>query len=217
MGECDSNPKYMLVNCATSCVAEIKKQKAMKARVEAVQSFYDLQAKDIDGNVVDFGKAFKNKVVVVANVASECGYTDSHYKGMTKLYRDVTRSPDYVRDTFEIVAFPCNQFGKQEPGTPAEIKEFAKTQYNVQFRLMDKVDVNGANADLVYAYLKSVGGVDSITWNFATYFVVDADGNVEAYSGINPQDLKSTILHLLKQKKKTTTTTGESDGEEEEL
>jgi glutathione peroxidase len=95
-----------------------------------------------------------------------------------------------------ILAFPCNQFGAQEPDTNENILEFAHG-YDVDFSMMDKIDVNGANASLVYKYLKAKAGPAIIAWNFATYFVVAPDGTIESHSGIEPLELKDEALGLL--------------------
>jgi glutathione peroxidase len=130
--------------------------------------------------------------VKVVNVASECGYTDSHYKGLVKLWRQVEPTKQ-----INILGFPCNQFGHQEPGSAEEIYEFARDEYGVEFTMMEKVDVNGPNASIVYKYLKSKAGPGSIAWNFATYFVISPDGTVESHSGVQPMDLKDRLLDLV--------------------
>lgn len=100
-------------------------------------------------------------------------------------------------EAVEILAFPCNQFGAQEPDDPSDIKEFAMHK-GVEFRMMDKVDVNGPNASIVYRYLKyKSGGPKTIEWNFATYFVVAPDGRISSHSDVEPMDLKETALQFL--------------------
>jgi glutathione peroxidase len=187
-GECTSNPGYMLQACANACGEVDEEQRSIQEKLKAVGSFYDLKCNDLDGNPVNFAD-FRGKVVVVVNVASQCGYTESHYRGLVQLFEDVREGGA------EILAFPCNQFGRQEPGSADEIKAFAASK-GVTFRMMEKVDVNGAGAHLVYLYLKDQAGISSITWNFATYFVVSPDGDVESYTGVEPMDL-SKIVQLL--------------------
>lgn len=155
-----------------------------------ISSFFDLEAKDIDGEVVKFDQ-FQGKVTVVVNVASYCGYTESHYNGLVALYNEVKDS-----GTVEILAFPCNQFGKQEPEECPTIKKFAEKK-GVEFRMMDKIDVNGPTASKVYKYLKRESGISTITWNFAAYFVVGPEGNVQGFSGVEPLELKDTIGELI--------------------
>jgi glutathione peroxidase len=189
-GECDNNANFMYTDCATSCDIAEKDSALAKSKIVGINSFYDLQAKDIDGNVLDFGSLFKDKVVVLTNVASYCGYTASHYASLVQLWSIVADKP------VEILAFPCNQFGKQEPGTAREIKEFAAEQ-GVNFRIMSKINVNGANADPVYLWLKDQAGPAAIQWNFATYFVVSPEGTVESHSGVEPMDLMPRITELM--------------------
>jgi hypothetical protein len=103
MGECDNNPGYMLNNCKKECDEILKNNEELKKKFESV-SFYDLSARDIDGTEIKFD-SFQNKVVVITNVASYCGYTESHYRGLVELYSDIQSEP------VQILAFPCNQFG----------------------------------------------------------------------------------------------------------
>mmetsp|Transcript_694 Transcript_694/g.1107 ORF Transcript_694/g.1107 Transcript_694/m.1107 type:complete len:228 (+) Transcript_694:147-830(+) len=190
-GECDNNPGYMLENCATSCNEVAKQALKDAAELEGISSFFDLTANDIFGKPVDFS-AFRGKVTLVVNVASECGYTDSHYTGLVKLWKQVEPTKQ-----INILAFPCNQFGRQEPGSSEEILEFVRDEYGVEFTMMEKVNVNGPNASIVYKYLKSKAGPGSITWNFATYYVISPDGSVQAHSGVEPLDLKDQLMSLL--------------------
>lgn len=151
----------MLVNCATSC-AKLEKQNTDDAKaLEAITSFFNLSAYDIQGNLVDFSK-FQGQVTIVVNVASYCGYTDEHYKQLVELWSQFRDS-----GKVNILAFPCNQFGGQEPESNSEILRFSLTK-GVDFQMMSKVNVNGANASLVYKYLKKVAGPTTIGWNFAT-------------------------------------------------
>lgn len=191
-GECESNPNFMLPNCATSCHQVQQANANALKKLKTIQSFYDLSAHDLQGNLIPFSD-FRNKVVILTNVASYCGYTASHYRSLVQLWKTVTQ--DYPNQV-EILAFPCNQFGQQEPGTPAEIQEFAKQQ-GVKFRMMQKINVNGPDTSLVYLYLKQQAGPAVITWNFATYYVVaPPDGTVEAFSGVEPMDLQHRIAEL---------------------
>jgi glutathione peroxidase len=134
----------------------------------SIAGIYEFKVKDIDGKDVSLSE-FKGKVLLIVNVASKCGYT-SQYKGLQELYEK------YKDQGFVILAFPCNQFRGQEPGTNAEIKEFCSTTYNVTFSLMDKVDVNGPKAIPLYNYLTRIFGEQiPIKWNF-TKFLVGRDG-----------------------------------------
>ena len=190
--ECDNNPGYMRQNCQTSCDKWDRKMGAeSNASIAHITNFFQLSADDIDGNRFDF-ENLQGKITVVVNVASQCGYTESHYRGLVELY-------DSVKDTeaVEILAFPSNQFGRQEPGTCEQIKRFAVEEKGVEFRMMYKIDVNGANTSDVYRFLKREAGPKAITWNFATYFVISPTGKVRSYSGVEPMDLKELIDGLM--------------------
>lgn len=189
MGECEANPVFMHENCPVACdrLREVKSEQ--DARLASVGSFFELDARDIDGNLVRFSQ-FEGKVTVIVNVASYCGYTESHYRGLVELWSEVKH------EDVSILAFPCNQFGAQEPGSADEIKHFADGK-GVEFTMMEKVDVNGAKTSLIYLYLKSQGALASIGWNFATYFVVGPDGEITAHSGVEPMQLKATIFEKL--------------------
>jgi glutathione peroxidase len=162
------------------------------AMAAAAQTLHDFQAKDIDGKTVDLSK-YKGKVLLVVNVASECGFT-KQYTGLAELH------DKYKGKGFEVLAFPCNQFGGQEPGSSEQIKAFAKNK-GASFQMFDKVDVNGANADPVWQHLKSAKGgflTADIKWNFSK-FLVDKDGNVAKRYGstTTPEDIEKDVLELL--------------------
>ncbi|KAI9173842.1 hypothetical protein LWI28_007407 [Acer negundo] len=136
-------------------------------------SVYDFTVKDARGNDVDLS-IYKGKVLLIVNVASQCGLTDSNYTELSQLYEK------YKNQGLEILAFPCNQFGAQEPGNNEQILEFACTRFKAEYPIFDKVDVNGDKAAPLYKHLKSSkGGLfgDSIKWNFSK-FLVDKKGNV---------------------------------------
>jgi glutathione peroxidase-family protein len=190
-GECENNAGFMMTGCATACDRAQKAAAALDKELQSIESFFDLSARDIDGNPVKFDQ-FRGQVTILVNVASFCGYTQSHYHGLVELWSHVEG------ENVQILAFPCNQFGKQEPGSAAEIKEFASSQ-GVKFRVMEKINVNGKNTDIVYKFLKSKAGPGSIQWNFATYFVVGPDGDVQSHSGVEPMQLKDLALNLLKE------------------
>ena len=135
------------------------------------------------------------KVVLVVNTASKCGFTPQ-YDGLEVLYKQ------YKDQGFEIIAFPCNQFGGQEPGSADEIAEFCKVNFGLSFPLMSKVDVNGANETPLYAWLKSEApgliGTKGIKWNF-TKFLIGRDGKVvRRYAPTDkPEALAKDIARLL--------------------
>ncbi|GAB2807437.1 glutathione peroxidase [Dyella kyungheensis] len=136
-------------------------------------SIYDFSARDIDGNERSLAD-FRGKTLLVVNVASKCGFTPQ-YTGLEALWR-ADRDKGLV-----VLGFPCDQFGHQEPGDEAEIRNFCSTSYDVSFPLFAKVEVNGDGAHPLYKWLKSEGkgilGSESIKWNF-TKFLVDRDGQV---------------------------------------
>ncbi|KAG6389289.1 hypothetical protein SASPL_150756 [Salvia splendens] len=137
------------------------------------QSIHDFTVKDAKGDDINLN-AYKGKVLLIVNVASQCGLTNSNYTELTQLYQK------YKDQGLEILAFPCNQFGSQEPGTNEEIQEFVCTHFKAEYPVFDKVDVNGSNAAPIYKFLKSAKGSmfgDGIKWNFAK-FLVDKDGQV---------------------------------------
>ncbi len=139
----------------------------------SAKSVYDFSAKSIDGKDVSLSE-FKGKVMLIVNVASKCGFTPQ-YEGLEKLYEK------YKDKGLVILGFPCNQFGKQEPGTEKEIAEFCKVNYGVTFPMFAKIDVNGENAHPLYKFLKEkapgILSTQDIKWNF-TKFLVDREGNV---------------------------------------
>ena len=133
---------------------------------------YDFSATDIDGQPRDLS-AYKGKVLLIVNVASKCGFTPQ-YTGLEKLWKD------YQDRGLVVLGFPCDQFGHQEPGDEAEIKNFCSLNYDVDFPLFSKIDVNGKNTHPLYKWLKEEkGGLlgSGIKWNF-TKFLVGRDGKV---------------------------------------
>ena len=138
-------------------------------------SVLDFHVKDIDGKEVDLAK-YKGKVFLIVNTASQCGNTPQ-YKDLEALYEK------HKDEGFEVLAFPANEFGKQEPGSNEEIKEFCSTKYKVSFPLFSKIVVNGKGIDPLYQYLTSketnpkFGG--KIEWNFDK-FLVNRNGEVIA-------------------------------------
>jgi len=156
-----------------------------------MSTLYDFKITNIDGQPVDLAQ-YKGKVVLVVNVASRCGYT-KQYKGLESLYRE------YKDKGFEILGFPSNDFGAQEPGTETEIKSFGSLTYDVTFDMFSKVQVNGSGIVDVYKYLTDNTG-NQVEWNF-NKFLVDKEGKVVKYypSNIAPEDagLRKDIEALL--------------------
>ena len=157
-------------------------------------SLYDITVDDIHGKPVKLAR-YKGKVLLIVNTASECGFTPQ-YKGLEQLYGKLHGKG------LEVLGFPCNQFGEQEPGDEKAIEQFCELNYGVTFPLFAKVDVNGANASPLYKHLKSAKkgllGSEAIKWNF-TKFLVDRDGNVvERYAPkTEPKDLEADVTKLL--------------------
>jgi glutathione peroxidase len=152
---------------------------------------YDFKITNIDGQTVDLAQ-YKGKVALVVNVASKCGYT-KQYKGLESLYRE------YKDKGFEILGFPSNDFGAQEPGTEAEIKSFCSLTYDVTFDMFSKVKVRGSSIADTYQYLTETTG-SQVQWNF-NKFLVDKEGKVVKYypSSVAPEDagLRKDIEALL--------------------
>ena len=188
--------------------------------VEQTSGIYDITVKDIDGSDVSLA-SYKGKVLLIVNVASKCGLTPQ-YEGLEALYLK------YKDQGLEILAFPCNQFLGQEPGTNEEIQSFCSLNYNVTFPLFDKIDVNGENESPLYTYLKEQAPFkgypegtedfaamldeihqktgtgfdqgDAIRWNFGK-FLVSKDGNtiLRFEPMVSPTELETDIQRLLEE------------------
>ena len=150
---------------------------------------YEFSVKDIDGSEVDLS-SYKGKVILIVNVASACGFTPQ-YEGLQDLFER------YKDKGLEILAFPCNQFGSQEPGSNDQIKTFCEDKYNISFKLFDKVDVIGEDASPLFNYLNEVAGRD-IKWNF-TKFLFDQNGNfIKGYGSMKtPKMIEENIIELV--------------------
>ncbi|USP78148.1 uncharacterized protein yc1106_05422 [Curvularia clavata] len=156
-------------------------------------SFFDFKPKDKKGQPYDLSK-LSGKVVLVVNTASKCGFTPQ-FEGLEKLYKEIkAKHPD----DFEILGFPCNQFGGQDPGSNDEIQEFCQINYGVSFPVLGKIDVNGSTADPAFEWLKNekpgIMGLKRVKWNFEK-FLVGRDGKVKGRwaSTKKPEDLKAEI------------------------
>ena len=149
-------------------------------------SIYDFSVTDISGKPVKLDR-YKGRAVLIVNTSSKCGYTPQ-YKGLEALYAK------YHAKGLEVLGFPCNQFGAQEPGDAKEIAQFCAINYGVTFPLFAKVDVNGDNAAPLWKYLKAekpgLLGSEGIKWNF-TKFLVDREGRVIARFA--PKDTPESI------------------------
>ncbi|MCI2285365.1 glutathione peroxidase [Colwellia sp. MSW7] len=155
---------------------------------------YQFSANDTSGQSIDLAQ-FKNKVMLIVNTASDCGFTPQ-YEGLQDLYQK------YQPEGFEVLAFPCNQFKQQEKGNDAEIKQFCDLRFNIKFPLFSKIEVNGENAHPLFDFLKSEApgllGSKGIKWNF-TKFLVNKKGEVvKRYAPTTkPEAIESDIKNLL--------------------
>lgn len=157
-------------------------------------TIYDFKARSPSGTMIDLAQ-YRDKVVLIINTASKCGFTPQ-YEGLEAIYRQ------FRAQGVEILAFPCNQFGGQEPDDDAAIRAFCEKIYSVTFPLFAKIDVNGEHVDPLYQYLKQAApgllGSEAIKWNF-TKFLVKKDGTVyKRYAPqTKPEELIADIRKLL--------------------
>ena len=157
-------------------------------------SLYDYEAETLQGQPAPLS-AYRGKVLLIVNTASRCGFTPQ-YEGLEALYRK------YRDRGLEILAFPCNQFGAQEPGNAEEIASFCSLTYDVTFPMFGKIEVNGPKTHPLYAYLKAqkkgLLGSEGIKWNF-TKFLVDRSGAVvDRYAPtVTPAQLDAAVAALL--------------------
>ena len=159
--------------------------------VMAQDNIYSFKVKDDKGTEVSL-EQYKGKVLLIVNTATRCGFTPQ-YKDLEAIYEK------YNEQGFEILDFPCNQFGGQAPGTIAEIKEFCSTNYNVKFTQFDKIEVNGENEHPLYTYLKAnAENKNNIRWNF-TKFLISADGKIlkRFESGDKMTDVETAVAQAL--------------------
>ena len=209
--------KIFLSVLAVLAVVSCGSNSGKKSAVKGNQDFYSITVKDADGADVSMAD-YSGKVLLIVNTATRCGFTPQ-YEELESIYEQ------YRSKGFEILDFPCNQFGGQAPGTAAEIKEFCTSTYNTQFPQFAKIDVNGENEDPLFKYLKSQKGFEGfdledntgkmldgmfrrqnpdydknpdIKWNF-TKFLVDREGNVvERFEPTDkPSDIVGKITALL--------------------
>ena len=156
-----------------------------------MSDLYNLSVKDIQLNDIDLS-TFQGKTLLIVNVASKCGFTPQ-YKDLQNL------SDKYKEQGLEVLGFPCNQFGGQEPGTNEEVQSFCDLTFNVSFKMFDKIEVNGENASPLFKHLKhespGILGTESIKWNF-TKFLVNKDGQV--VKRFAPKDGEASIEAELK-------------------
>ena len=168
------------------CVFNVKMFQHVKKGAGMSSKLYGFTVKTIDGKERSLSE-YKDKVLLIVNVASECGFTPQ-YKGLQEIYQK------YKGKGFVILGFPSNDFGHQEPGTDSEIKQFCESKYSVTFDMFSKIDVKGNNQAPLYKYLTTECEVPhEITWNF-NKFLVDRTGKVVGYfpSQVKPTDSELT-------------------------
>ena len=159
-----------------------------------IKNIFNFSCKDINGEEINLSD-YSGKVLLIVNTASKCGFTPQ-YKGLQDLYKK------YFNQGFEILGFPCNQFGSQEPGTDQEIVEFCNINYDVTFPLFSKIEVNGPSAHPLFSFLTSdkpgLLGTKAIKWNF-TKFLINRNGEpVKRFSSkTSPEEISLEILDLL--------------------
>lgn len=159
-----------------------------------MNSIYDMNVNSLSGEAVDLS-AWRGKVLLIVNTASKCGFTPQ-YKGLEALHEK------YKDQGFEVLGFPCNQFGGQEPGNAEEIGAFCEKNFGVSFPLFEKIDVNGEHAHPLFTHLKKqapgILGTEGIKWNF-TKFLIGKDGQVidRFAPTTKPEEIEKTIASLL--------------------
>lgn len=155
---------------------------------------YDYSVKDKDDSEIKMGD-YRGKTLLIVNTASKCGFTPQ-YDGLNELQKK------YADQGFSVLAFPCNQFGKQEPGSNSEIQDFCSLNFDVSFPVLAKIDVNGENEEPLFGHLKSekpgIMGSKGIKWNF-TKFLVDKNGAVlkRFSSKTTPSEIEKEIESIL--------------------
>jgi len=182
---------FLMLTVAVVCVWPASAQQPRGASGTALTSFYDLKTRTLDGKPADLAQ-YRGRVSLVVNVASFCGYTPQ-YAGLEKLHREMKGQG------VNVLGFPSNDFGEQEPGTAEEIATFCKLTYDVSFPMFEKVVTrSGTGQSPVYAFLGRSGNLPA--WNFSKY-VVDRTGRVVAFfpSDVTPEDsrLRGAIAKAL--------------------
>jgi glutathione peroxidase len=173
--------KTVLLLVLTGCVCAFSgpsngvAQKVESKNAKAAESLA-FEVKSLGGKKVNLAEKYQDKVVMIVNVASECGLTPQ-YEQLQELHEK------YAKEGLAVLGFPCNQFGKQEPGSSDEIQEFCSTNYGVKFDMFEKVEVNGKHASDLYKHLTKLEtkpkGAGKVSWNFEK-FLIDRGGNVIA-------------------------------------
>ena len=159
-----------------------------------VQTIFDHNCRTKNNEILPM-EHFRKKVLLIVNTASKCGFTPQ-FQGLEKLYKNLNSRG------LEILGFPCNQFGRQDPGSIENISQFCELNYGVTFTIFNKVEVNGTDADPLFEYLKTsapgIFGTTAIKWNFTKFLVDQTGSNVKRFAPITtPQNIEKHILPLL--------------------
>lgn len=183
---------FSIAALAAACTLGVDTLAAEEASADKeVTSVHDLKMKSLEGKEVDLAK-YKGKVLLMVNVASRCGATPQ-YAPLQKLHEK------YADQGLVVMGFPCNQFGFQEPGTSAQIKEFCSTQYSVKFPMFEKIEVNGTGQSKLYSFLKSSADDHSdIGWNFEK-FLVSKEGKVIARFSTGTQPDAPEVVKMIEE------------------
>ncbi|XP_070605065.1 glutathione peroxidase 7 [Erythrolamprus reginae] len=187
-----SFPKFYLLPLVMLVAVGALMFLAFSASEQKEDNFYSFKVVNIRGKLVSLDK-YRGSVSLVVNVASECGYTDSHYKALQQLQREIGSYH------FNVLAFPCNQFGQQEPHSNDEIERFVRQRYSVTFPMFKKIAVKGIGANPAFKFLIESTGEEP-TWNFWKY-LVDPDGKVvNAWdSTVTVEEIKPHVIELVRQ------------------
>ena len=187
------------IACAIALIIALSAWKMTKSidtfpSSEPMESFYNLEALTLDGEKFDF-ESLKGKRVLIVNTASKCGFT-RQYEGLEKLQQK------FSSDEFSVLAFPCNQFGGQEPGSNEEIVEFCSINYSNTFPVFSKVEVNGNGAHPLFEFLtkekKGLLGSEKIKWNFTKFLINKTGEPVARYApSTTPEKIESDIEKLI--------------------
>ena len=159
-----------------------------------VQTIFDHNCRTKNNEIFPM-EHFREKVLLIVNTASKCGFTPQ-FKGLETLYKNLSSRG------LEILGFPCNQFGKQDPDSIENISQFCEFNYGVTFTIFNKIDVNGSDADPLFEYLKTsapgIFGTTAIKWNFTKFLIDQTGSNVKRFAPITtPQSIEKYILALL--------------------
>ena len=158
------------------------------------QTIFDHNCRTKNNEVLPMEK-FREKVLLIVNTASKCGFTPQ-FKGLETLYKNLNSRG------LEILGFPCNQFGKQDPDSIESISQFCELNYGVTFQMLNKIEVNGINADPLFEYLKNsapgIFGTTAIKWNFTKFLIDQTGSKIKRFAPIStPQSIEKDILSLL--------------------